>query len=80
MTRDPALRGIRVSESGSPGPNPTPCLQVARSAEPISQGKHPQQHGVPGQSGRSELRTPALPLMSWETQQAHLSKSQLPHL
>lgn len=73
MAWDQALKGIRVSEAGSTGPNPGPLPQMC-------QEHCPQQQGALGHSGYSELRTPAPPFMNWKTQQIHFSKPQLSHL
>lgn len=69
MAWDRDLRGIRVSEAGSPGPNPGPLPggRARRVKRTVFSCRGARTRGC------DELRTPALPLMSWEARQFHLS-------
>lgn len=69
MAGDGDLKGIRVSEAGSAGPNPDPlpgdrATWVKRTV-PSHRGARTQ--------GYKELRTLAPPPTSWEAQQVQLS-------
>lgn len=69
MAWDGDLRGIRISEAGSPGPNPSPL--------PGGRARWVKRTVLTNRDARTqgcnELPTLALSLVSWEIQQFHIS-------